>query len=904
MPVGRGTGADEAVQCDVLLTDGSTARLRPLAPVDGPAVVALHGRLSRDSVWLRYFSPHPTLTDEEVERLTRTGDPDHFALAAERDDRLIGVAQYDRATGSDEAEVAFVVEDAFQGKGLGTLLLEQLASTGRRHGISRFVALTLADNRQMRSVFFNAGFTHRATTDHGVVRVVMDIAPTPEAIGALEERDRQAVVRSMERILRPRSVAVIGASRRPGTIGHELVRNLVGGGFEGPVFPVNPRAGHVAGLYCWPSIDTVPGEVDLAVVAVPASEVEGAVDACGRSGVGGLVIVSSGFAETGHAGTAAERALTRLAHGHGMRIVGPNCFGILNTVAGVSMNATFAPDPPTAGRFGFASQSGGLGIAILAEARQRGFGLSSFVSMGNKADVSGNDLLAWWEQDEGTDVVLLYLESFGNPRKFARLARRIGRVKPIVAVKGGRSAVGRRAASSHTAALASAEETVEAMCHQTGVIRVDTIEELFDVAQALGGQPVAGGPRLAVLSNSGGPGVLAVDSSESNGLAVPVLSDPVQRALRGVVPKAGGVANPVDLGAGATADAYRECLGILLRSGEVDCVLVIFTPPLVTRTDDVRQAIASAVDDAAAGGIDRPVVVSLLGAHQEGVALRASSRPVPVFTYPETAIRALGHAVRYGAWRRRPLGTVPPLDGFDANLGREQLAGAPHGGGWLTGAQAMELLRAYGIRTLRTVEVHSGAEAAAAADEIGCPVALKVLGGSILHKSDRGGVLLDLGTPDEASAAYSSLVVRFGAEMSGAVVQPMAPAGLEVIIGAVSDPAFGPQVLFGLGGVDVELLGDHCLRLAPLTDVDVDEMLGGLRGSPLLTGYRGRPPVDTGALADVLHRVSRLVGDLPEVVELDCNPVLATSSGAVVVDARARVSTDPQRPPDDSRHLR
>ena len=902
MQVAPRAGIDEG--SDVLLSDGSTAHLRRLAPEDGPAVADLHGRLSRESVWLRYFSSRPILTDGEIGLLTRTGDPDHVALGAERNDRLIGVAQYDREAGSDDAEVAFVVEDAFQGKGLGTLLLEQLASIGRRHGISRFVALTLAVNRQMLSVFVNAGFAHRTTRDHDVIRVVMDIAPTPEAIAALEERDRQAVVRSMERILRPRSVAVLGASRRPGTIGHELVRNLVGGGFEGPVFPVNPRAAHVASLPCWPSIDAVPGDVDLAVVAVPAAAVEEAVDACGNRHVGGLVIVSSGFAETGPEGAKAERALARLAHRHGMRIVGPNCFGVLNTDPATSMNATFAPDPPTAGRFGFVSQSGGLGIAILAEARQRGFGLSSFVSMGNKADVSGNDLLAWWEQDDRTDVVLLYLESFGNPRKFARLARRIGRVKPIVAVKGGRSAVGRRAASSHTAALASPEEVVEAMCHQTGVVRVDTIEELFDVAQVLAAQPFAAGPRLAVISNSGGPGVLAVDAAGGNGLTVPVLSAPVQQALGEVVPRAGGVANPVDLGAGASAEAYRRCLGILLRSDEVDCVLAIFTPPLVTRTDDVREAIGTAVDEAAADGIDRPVVASLLGAHRSEGALAASSRPVPEFTYPETAIRALGHAVRYGSWRQRPLGTVPQLDSLDANGGRERLASVPHEGGWLTGAGAMDLLRAYGIPTIPTVTVGSAADAAGAADEIGCPVALKAAGEGLLHKSDRGGVLLHLGTPGAVSAAYSSLLERIGTDMTGAVVQPMAPEGLEVIVGAVSDPDFGPQVLFGLGGVDVELLGDHCLRLAPLTDVDVAEMLGGLRGSPLLTGWRGSRPVDTDALAQVLHRVSRLVVDLPEVVELDCNPVIATPSGAVVVDARARVSTDHLPLPLDSRHLR
>ena len=509
---------------DVILADGSTARVRPVSPDDIPEVTALHGRLSKETVRLRYFGAHPHLSESELARLVEKEGPEHLALVAELAGQLVGVAQYDRIPGSDVAEVAFVVDDAHQGLGIGTLLLEYLASEGRRYGLRRFAADTLFENARMVNVFRAAGFTQHSQLEGGVIRVVMDISPTTEALHALYERDRKAAARSMQRLLRPRSVAVIGASRSPGTVGHELVRNLVSGGFQGPVYPVNPTASHIASVPSFPGIDQIPGEVDLAIVAVPAHAVPEVVDQCGRKGVGGLVIVSSHFAEDGADGAALEREVARLAHSYGMRVVGPNCFGVLNTDPAVSMNATFAKDTPTAGALGFASQSGGLGIAILAEAKKRGIGLSSFVSMGNKADVSGNDLLSWWSEDDATTVGLLYLESFGNPRRFARLAREVSRSKPVIAVKSGRSAVGRRAASSHTAALASSDDAVSALFHQTGVIRVDTIEELFDVAQVVGAQPLAQGLRVAVLSNVGGPAVLAVDACESNGLKVPEFS--------------------------------------------------------------------------------------------------------------------------------------------------------------------------------------------------------------------------------------------------------------------------------------------------------------------------------------------------------------------------------------------
>jgi acetyl coenzyme A synthetase (ADP forming)-like protein len=921
---------------DVVLTNGSTVCIRPICAADTPQIVDLHARLSPETVRLRYFGAHPRLSEDELARLVAQDSTDHLALVAQRGPRIgtqiVGVAQYDRLPGSDVAEVAFVVDDAHQGLGIGTLLLEYLASEGRRNGFRRFAADTLFENSQMVNVFRDAGFTQRSRVESGVVRVVMDISPTNEALAALYLRDRKAAARSMQRLLRPRSVAVIGASRSPGTVGHELVRNLVAGGFQGPVFPVNPTASHIASVPCFPGIEAVPGDVDLAIVAVPARAVLEVVDACGRKGVGGLVIVSSHFAEDGSDGAALEREVAHAAHSYGMRVVGPNCFGVLNTDPDISMNATFAKDSPTAGSLGFASQSGGLGIAILAEAKKRGIGLSSFVSMGNKADVSGNDLLAWWAEDNATSVGLLYLESFGNPRRFARLARDLSRCKPVIAVKSGRSVVGRRAASSHTAALASSDDAVAALFHQTGVIRVDTIEELFDVAQVVGAQPLAAGLRVGVLSNVGGPAVLAVDACESNGLQVPEFSLELQRRIAQLCPRNGGVSNPIDLGAEANAQMYEEVLGLLLASDEVDGVAVNFTPPLVNRrTDEVATAIVAATDHAAAA-VDstclderprpnletsaKPVVASLLGADESGQAvLRTARFPVPGFTYPETAVRALAHSMRYAEWRARPSGRVPALEGVDVNEARRRLphdqdsgAGGGPTGGWVTGAAAMDVLAAFGIPVVRTVEAHSAEEAGKWAAEIGGSKALKVLGP--VHKSEGGGVRLGLVGHDAAVAAYNAMQTAFGGDMTGALLQPMVGAGgvepgVETIVGGIQDPAFGPLVVFGLGGVTVEVLGDHVTRLAPLTGADAMEMVTGLRGSALLTGYRGQPAVDIDALTDVLHRVSRLMEDMPEIIELDCNPVVATSDGALVVDARLRVDPDAGHLElDDKRHLR
>ena len=902
-PVDSPSGETEQ-DVDVLLRDGSTARIRTIDPDDAPSVIAFHEQLSAESIRRRFFNLHPHLSEREVDRLTHLTGGDDLALVATRGDDIVAIAQYDRSPESEEAEVGFVVAEGYHGRGLSTLLLERLAVEARHRGIRRFVAHTLWENQTMRGVLRDAGFAPRFSRNADEVTVVLDIAPSPAAIAAADERDRVAVVQSMARLLRPRSIAVIGASRTPGTIGRELVTNLVEGGFVGPVYPVNPLATAVASLPCWPTIEDVPGDLDLAIVAVPAPAVGDVVAACGRKNVGGLVVISAGFAEVGAGGVTAQNEVTRLAHANGMRLVGPNCFGVINTDPTVSMNATFAADTPFRGKIGFASQSGGLGIAILAEARSRGLGLSSFISMGNKADVSGNDLLTWWEQDDDTEVILLYLESFGNPRKFSRIARRVGRNKPIVAVKSGRSRAGTRAASSHTAALASSDQAVEALCRQTGVVRVDTIEELFDVAAVLVDQPLSSGRRVAILGNAGGPGVLAADTCSAYGLDVPELSSGLQERLRADLPTWAGLSNPIDLIASASADVYRQCLQILLASDEVDAVVVIFTPPLGTEADDVAAAIVDAADRHAASGGHVPIVAAFLGAPATGNILRSRHRPVPSFAYPETAVRALAHAIDYAQWRARPPGSLPDLSGVDANQARGRLLAAiSEGEEWITGTAAMDVLAAYGIDCVPTISVSNADEAVAASSE-GFPVVMKAMGPGLIHKTEVGGVKTDLRTEGEVHDTFEAMQRSFGPAMTAAIIQPMIRGAVEIIVGFAVDPTFGPQILFGLGGTAVELLNDHTCRLTPLTESDARDMVLGLRATPLLTGFRGSVPVDIDALVDLILRMARLAEDLPELIEADCNPVMATPEGAMVIDARLRVAMKPVKSQDNGRHLK
>jgi acetyl coenzyme A synthetase (ADP forming)-like protein len=648
-------------ECDVVLADGGTVHMRPLGPEDADRLLAFHAGLSDETVFLRFFSARPTLSAEEVERLTQVDHHSRVALVAELGDRLVGVARYDRESTTDSAEVAFVIDDEHQGRGIGTILLEHLAAAARERGITRFVAQTPAHNDLMLGVLRSAGFAEQTRVDHDVVHVELLIEPTDRARAAIEEREHRAESASVARLLTPRSVAVIGASRNPDTVGHHVLRNLLTGGYTGPVYASNPDAAHVASVRAYPTVLDVPGNVDLAVIAVPASAVLGVVRQCAAKGVAGLVVLSAGFGEVGD--VAAQAELRDLARRNGMRLVGPNCVGVVNTAVG--LDATFSPYAPSRGRIAMQSQSGALGIAILERSARIGLGVSSFVSVGNKADVSGNDLLQYWEDDPGTDVVLLYLESFGNPHKFARIARRVSRRKPIVAVKSGRSAAGVRAASSHTAAMASPDIAVDALFRQAGVIRVDTLDELFDMALVLSSQPLPGGNRVAIIGNSGGPGILATDACASAGLEVPELSATTQAALRAVVDPIASVSNPVDLVASATPAVYERALRIVLTDEAVDAAIVICTPTFAASPPRIADVLRRAT-----GVTDKPVLGCFLAWPSLSPLLRREhgdqvGSDVPAFSSPEPAARALARAASYASWRARPPGAVPDLTGFD-----------------------------------------------------------------------------------------------------------------------------------------------------------------------------------------------------------------------------------------------
>ncbi|HEX6570177.1 MAG TPA: acetate--CoA ligase family protein, partial [Acidimicrobiales bacterium] len=650
----------------------------------------------------------------------------------------------------------------------------------------------------------------------------------------------------------------------------------------------------------YPTILDIPDTIDLAVIAVPATAVAEVVEQCARKGTSDLVVLSAGFGEVA-GGAEAQSELRDLARRNGMRLIGPNCIGIANTAVG--LNATFSPYAPRPGRIAMLSQSGALGIAILERSTRMGLGVSSFASVGNKADVSGNDLLQYWEDDSGTDVVLLYLESFGNPRKFSRIARRVSRRKPIVAVKSGRSAAGVRAASSHTAAMASPDIAVDALFRQTGVVRVDTLDEMFDMALLLGSQPLPAGRRVAIVGNSGGPGILATDACDGVGLEIPELGADTQAALRAIVDPNGAVANPVDLVASATPAIYEQAVRLVLADEAIDAVIVI-----CTHTFAAPPAAVAEVLPRAASGVTKPVVGCFLAAPELPPLIPGMGQgaDIPAFPSPEPAARALARAATYGEWRRRPPGAVPALQGFDVDRVHsvvDRVAEGPEDGSWLPADQVDELLGAAGVPFLRSAPVRSVEEARRVAAELGFPVALKATGPDLVHKSDVGGVQLELESDQAVATAYDDMAARLGGRMTGAVVQQMAEPGVETIIGVVQDPLFGPLVMFGLGGVATELLRDRSFRVLPLTDLDAAEQVRSLRASPLLFGYRGSPRVAVDALEDVLQRVARLAARIPEITELDLNPVIVSPAGAVAVDCRVRVARVPAGAPPGLRRM-
>jgi acetyl coenzyme A synthetase (ADP forming)-like protein len=898
-------------EADVVLRDGSTVHVRPSRPDDAPAVRELLAGLSQESIWLRFFSGFPNL-DAAVGWATTVDYQWRYGLVATTgaDGTVVGHAGWERERERPErAEVAFVVADRMQGKGLGTLLLGQLAETAVAVGVSTFVAEVLPQNHRMVSVFRDSGFPVTTHSIPGLILVEFPASLTAEAIEAFERREQAAAVAAMRAMLAPRAVAVVGASRDRGTVGGRVFHNLLAAGFEGPVYPVNPRAEVVQSVLAYRSVADIPGPVDLAVVAVPAAAVVEVARACADKGARGLVVMSAGFAETGPDGAARQQQLLRVCRDAGMRLIGPNCLGIVNTAPDVSLDATFGPLLPERGRVGFLSQSGALGLAIIDYANALGLGLSSFVSVGNKADISGNDLLNYWEDDPGTAVALLYLESFGNPRKFARVARRVGHSKPIVAVKSGRSAAGARASSSHTGALlASSDVTVDALFRQAGVIRTDTLAELFDVATLLANQPLPAGRRVAIVTNAGGPGILCADACEAGGLEVPPLSDGLRERLAAFLPAEASTANPVDLLAAGPPAHYRQAVELVVASGEADAVIVIFIPPLATDP----AAVAAAIRDAVAAVPSRiPLLAVFMSAAGEPAELNPEPPPgslspadpapegsggrIPSYRFPEDAARALVRAVDYGAWRATPEGRTPELGGIRRDEAAGVLAAAlAEGPRWLGPDEVATLLDCYGLPQAPWRLAATPDEAAAAAAELGGSVALKAVAPGLVHKTEVGAVRLRLAGADAVRAAAAEMTEAVGAaghRVERFLVQLMVAAGVEMLVGVVHDPLFGPVVACGAGGTAVELLRDVEVRITPLTDADAAAMVRSLATFPLLDGYRGAPRADVAALEDLLLRVGALVEAHPEVAEMDCNPVmvLPAGKGTVVVDARVRV---------------
>jgi acetate---CoA ligase (ADP-forming) len=886
----------------LILRDGSTATIRRSMPADREKLRSFFARVSPETLQKRFFSVSPPSL-ELIDVFCNSSDPSKsLTLVVTRKygnaEEIVAAGSY-ISLGTQTAEVAMAVDDALQGKGVGSQLLERLSVIAVRNGFLRFRAVTQTDNTKMIDVFRHSGFEVSERVDGGFDEIAFAVAPTESSVSISEFRDRLFTSASIRPFFKPNAVAVIGASRKPGTIGYRILDELLRAGFRGKVYPVNPKAVTINSLPAYPSARDLPEQVDLAIIAVPRAEVLKSVDDCAARGVRGLVVITAGFAETDQEGRDLQRQLLEKVRGYGMRMIGPNCMGLLNTDPAVQLNASFSRVFPRSGGLAMSSQSGALGLAVLDLASEKRQGLSTFVSVGNKADVSGNDLLQYWESDPATKVILLYLESFGNPRRFARIARRVGGNKPVVAVKAGRSSSGRRAAGSHTAALAASDVATDALFHQAGVIRAETLDELFQIAAALESQPLPLGGRIGIITNAGGPGILCADACEAGELTVPELDTTTQTILRSFLPAAAGVSNPVDMVASAGPSSYSQAIEAVLASPQIDALIVIFIPLEREGSAATIAAIEEGVQRArnmGAGG--KPVLACIMSSEASQTPLAPGSETLPVYAFPETAAKVLSKCVQYSKWKAAPAGIIPNLANIDVPAAREIVrAHLEHEeSGWLTANESAALLDAFGIPRAVGSFAATADDAAACAERIGFPVALKLASKTILHKTEVGGVLLNLASATEVRHAFQSLQDRLTANghidsMDGVLVQEMISGGVQLMVGITTDPLFGPLIAFGLGGIHVEILGDVRFRITPLTDKDARSMIRGIRGYRLLTGYRGHPPGDVDAIEDVLLRLSRLVEEIPEIAELDFNPLVALppGQGCRVLDARIQV---------------
>ncbi len=878
----------------VILKDGSTAYLRPARPEDKDLLIRFFKGISKEAYVRRFFAETPY---ESAAKRMLTGEPVAmklvlFVLSGDpQDPDIIAAGEYTREKeGSKEAEVAFLVGENQRGKGLGTLLLERLALVAARHGIERFTAVTMSRNREMINVFKSSGYEVRRRLEYGDVEIDFSIQPSFESVQRAEAREQIATVASLRPFFEPERVAVIGASREPNSLGQRILWNLQDSGFRENLFPIHPEADTLADLEAYASLEDVP-DIDLAVITVPKEHVLEVAEACGEKGVRSLIVVSAGFGETGEAGRRAQADLVKKVRGYGMRLIGPNSMGLMNVKPEGTLNASTAATLPKCGPVAVSSQSGALGLAILEHAQTTELGVSSLVSLGNRADVSGNDLLQYWEDDEQTGLIILYLATFGNPRRFARLARRVGRKKPILAVKAERSGALSGAIASDTA--------VDALFRQTGVVRAHTFEELFDVAALLSHQPLPKGKRVAVISNAGGPASLATDALAAAGLEVPETDEATQEALQGPLLAGSSLCNPVDMSAFATAQHYRLAVETVL-SGDVDALLVLFSPIGPAHAEEVANAIGEAVIAAREAGHHQSVLICFTTYQNARPPLPAGDENLPTYRFPESAVRALAKAREYAAWCETPIGSIPDFADLDIAEAREVCQNArERGGGWLTPEEVARVLRAFGLPLAPHRLAKDAAGAVSAANDLGYPVVVKLASQTLMNKSDWDGVKLNLqGEADVRRACKEIETTLQEAERAddllGFLVQPMVDAGTELAIGVRQDPLFGPLLSFGLGGVYMEVLHDTVYRVTPLTGRDAEEMVREVRGYPLLTGYRGHAPADLEAVHEMLLRVSRLVEELPEIAELDLDPFKAhgPGQGCTILDARIRVDAE------------
>lgn len=865
-------------EADVLLRDGHTAHLRPISGDDEERLVEFYSQVSAESKYLRFFAPMPTLSQRDVERFTHVDHHDRVAFVLTVADKIIAVGRFDRITPpdgtGDEAEVAFLVQDAHQGRGIAQLLLEHLAQAGRERGLRKFVAEVLPENQRMIQIFREAGYQVAGGFEEGVMRFEFPIDSTETSISVMLSREHRAEAASIQRFFEARSVAIIGASRKQDSVGRTLVHNLVLGDYTGKVYLVNASAEAVSGMPAYKSVADIPGPVDIAVVAVPADAVHDVVLDCAAKGVHGMIVISSGFAETGDEGRAKQRRLVGLARSYGLRLIGPNCLGIINTSSDVSLNASLSTVMPPRGRVGFFSQSGALGQAILEKVARRGLGLSTFVSAGNRADVSGNDLLQYWEEDAATEVVLLYLESIGNPRKFSRIARRVSRQKPVIAVRSGRSTQG--VPMGHAVRkIVAPPAAVDAMFRQAGVIQVDNLDEMFDVAQLVAHQPLPRGRRVAIVGNSDALGLLAADAAAAEGLEV---------------------CKSVSLGPEASADDFEEALDSAIDDPDVDSVVAVFIPVLNTTGVEVANVLAAVGEQS-----DKPLVSTFLASEGIPELLRvpdvagstAGRGSVPSYSAVEAAVRALARVVEYAAWLAKPEGSLVAPEEVDVGSAKrllnEILIASPEGRE-LAFEELGRLLACYGIELWERVEVGTAEEAVAAGERLGWDVVLKATAEHLRQRPDLAHVWRNIDTEAEMRDAWESMYAIIDEPgQAGFIVQRVAAPGVPVSIGGMEDPLFGPVVSFGISGVATELLGDRAYRIPPMHSGEAADMVREIKAAPMLFGYRGAELVEVEEIEDLLLRVAQLKNDLPQAHTLELNLVLVGAHGATVLDVRGRV---------------